>query len=222
MARQDRITLPQETLLGIIDSYAEMQELFVRAELRGRLWVLECSEDPERSDRMPRDSDIYELHRQMFSPLFAWAGIPRREPRGPGGVEHVPWFEVRAQLRNRFENLQAQLEAEAEEASGKLAGATLATLVAQAHHDFQFVHPFADTNGRTGRILDHYLLWVTFGLGGTGVEDSPVIDYFPDELHEDLYYEGLAEADAGYDAKLTSYYTERIEAALVVLEEKSE
>jgi Fic family protein len=36
----------------------------------------------------------------------------------------------------------------------------VANVMADAHHRFQMIHPFKDTNGRTGRVLDHYVLWV--------------------------------------------------------------
>lgn len=42
--------------------------------------------------------------------------------------------------------------------------ADVAHVIADAHHRFQWIHQFEDTNGRTGRVLDHYILRVTFGL----------------------------------------------------------
>ena len=89
----------------------------------------------------------------------------------------------------------------------------IAEVVADFHHRFQWIHPFRDTNGRTGRVIDTYVLWVTFGLAGSDLASSPVIEPFPTERHEDEYYEGLAEADVGSKARLRAYYVDRIVAA---------
>ena len=79
-------------------------------------------------------------------------------------------------------------------------------------HRFQWIHPFRDTNGRTGRVLDHYLLWVTFSLRGGNRATSPAIEYFPTEREETEYYEGLVEADLGRPARLRSFYVARLVA----------
>ena len=38
--------------------------------------------------------------------------------------------------------------------------ADVANVIADAHR-FQLIYPFQDTNGRTGRVLEHYILWVS-------------------------------------------------------------
>jgi Fic family protein len=90
----------------------------------------------------------------------------------------------------------------------------LANLLADVHHRFQWIHPFLDTNGRTGRVLGYFILWSAFGLAGTSLEASPVIVYFPDERNEKEYYEGLVEADLHRPDRLGVYYAGRLERAL--------
>ena len=213
MARRDRITLPQTTKLGELSSYDELEPLLIEAELKGFGWVFEQTLNPDRLNLCPKDQHIYELHQQMFDAVYDWAGKPRTIDVGPGGLCYVPSWQVRMELRNRFANL-------AEHFSGliglkeEVSARDVASIVAQAHHDFQFVHPFVDTNGRTGRVLDHYLLWVTFNLAGESLDTSPRIEHFPTAEHEDAYYNGIKDADAGYLDRLIDYYEERIEDAV--------
>ena len=210
MSRQKRQTLPRATLQGKLAFYEELLPLLIEAEAKGRVWVYEQVNDSAKRNLMPTDSDIYALHETMFSDLFRWAGKPRNDDRGPAGICNVPWSQVRIQLRQRFDNLAKRAKSLALDSANSLEIASVAKFTAQAHHDFQYAHPFADTNGRTGRVLDLYLLWVTFGLD----RDTTEIVHFPSEAHKDEYYEGLGEADAGYTARLVAYYQERIEDAV--------
>lgn len=89
----------------------------------------------------------------------------------------------------------------------------IAVVLANAHHRFQWIHPFQDTNGRTGRVLDLYLLWVTFKLAGDELASSVIIEPFPAEEAADEYYDGLAEADGYRPERLHRYYTDRLLAA---------
>ncbi|MEX2535815.1 MAG: Fic family protein [Trueperaceae bacterium] len=123
-------------------------------------------------------------------------------------------------MRQRSENLAVWLESLRAD-KGELDTHDIAQVVAQQHHDFEYIHPFADTNGRTGRVLDHFMIWVTFDLAGETLGMSPFIEYFPSEKHEDEYYEGLQEADAGYFGRLSDYYADRIEQAVTAAEHVS-
>ena len=220
MARHRRKTLPQVTNLGKIASYEELRPLLIEAETRGRLWAYERASSGESESAFPSDNDVLRLHREMFEPIYAWAGQTRREARGPGGREFVPWHQVRIELRERLAGLDARFTALREERDEELDTPEAAELVAATHHAFQYIHPFADTNGRTGRVLDHYILWVTLGLAGPVLQASPFIDHFETPDHEREYFKGLAEADAGYLDRLEAFYAERIEAAVSAAEEE--
>lgn len=205
MARQGRRTEPLETLDGVVESYSEIEELLSNGEMKGRRWVFDRAQSGEHAGTKPTDHDILDLHGAMFGDFLEWAGTTRRDDRGPGGRIAVSWPDVRIQLRNLTLDLAAWIGD-----SATMDTADVANVVADVHHRFQLIHPFKDTNGRTGRVLDHYILWVTFGLHADSLETSPSIEYFPTESHEDEYYEGLLEADLDRPERIRAFYLERL------------
>ncbi len=205
MARRVRQTEPLDTLSGVVTEYAQIEELLSAGEFRGRAWVLDRSNRTGSALATPTDHDILDLHRAMFGDFIPWAGTTRVDERGPGGNVPIPAHDVRAALRTFTQDLAAWVAALA-----TIDTAAISVVIADAHHRFQWIHPFPDTNGRTGRVLDHYLLWVTFGLHGGALTTSPSIEYFPSASHEDAYYDGLAEADNGRPEALRAFYLERL------------
>jgi hypothetical protein len=205
VARQGRRTEPLETLHGVVADYAEIEELLSDGEMKGRRWVFDRAQSGEYGGSKPTDHDVLDLHRVMFGDFLEWAGTTRRDDRGPGGRVSLSWPDVRLQLRNLGLDLAAWIGDTA-----TMDTEALANVIADTHHRFQWIHPFPDTNGRTGRVLDHYILWVTFGLHSDALETSPVIEYFPSEHHEDEYYEGLLEADLDRPERIRAFYLERL------------
>ncbi len=207
MARQGRRTEPLETLRGVVENYAEIAELLSDGEMRGRRWVFDRAQSNLHSGSKPTDHDILDLHRVMFDEFLEWAGTTRRDDRDPGGRVSVAWPDVRTQLRTLGLDLAPWIGD-----TTTMDTEAVANVIADVHHRFQWIHPFADTNGRTGRVLDHYILWVTFGLHSDSLETSPSIEDFPTERHEDEYYEGLLEADLYQPERLRAFYLERLVA----------
>jgi len=207
MARQRRVTEPLDTLYGQITSYDKIVSRLDQGEQRGRRWVFARSRRTRAS--VPRDHDVLDMHRAMFGDLFAWAGTTRVEDRGPGGRVPVPWQHVRVALRQFADDLHVWVRL----TGRNPALAEVASVVARAHHRFQWIHPFHDTNGRTGRVLDHYLLWVTYGMVGHTFPSTRAIEYAPTARVEDDYYNGLEAADRHDEGPLHVYYLERLIAA---------
>jgi hypothetical protein len=210
MARQRRETLPQDTRLGLIARYEDLEPLLAEADARGRQWSYDRAVAAKQPYETPGASDVFELHRVMFEPIYDWAGQPRKEDRGAGGTVHVPWPEVRLEVVKLCDDLKVWVS------DAIWTGFTLAkaaAIVADTHHRFQWIHPFFDSNGRTGRVLDHFLLWDTFGALGPDVQASLTLVHFPDALAEDEYFDGLSEADNGRPGRLHAYYENRIIAA---------
>lgn len=223
MSKHVRKTEPLETLEGLLVDYEKIEPLLAEGEAKGRIWALNRAvsywqSEPDIVAPVPLDEDIYALHRVMFEHIFAWAGKPRTKDKGPGGIVHVPFYEVRQQLKLRFKNLNFRISGhKVEEVNIDFA----AEIIAQAHHDFEYVHPFTDTNGRMGRTLDHYILWYTLGIVGIDLYTSPQILYFPDEEYEKMYFMALKEADNSGDLSLlTAFYKDRIDAAIEEVEER--
>lgn len=207
MARRPRSTEPLDTLRGVVTDYAKIEELLSAGEIQGRAWALGRALGDGSPLATPTDHDILDLHRVMFGDFLAWAGTTRLDDRGPGGKVPVPAHQVRVALRTFTDDLAVWVRTlPLIDVDG------MSRILADAHHRFQWIHPFQDTNGRTGRVLDHYLLWVTLGLHGATLGTSPSIEYFPSGAHEDAYYDGLAEADVGTPEKLRAFYLERLVA----------
>jgi fido (protein-threonine AMPylation protein) len=207
MARQRRHTEPLETLRGTLTDYAEIERSLLECEYRGRAWISHRAQTAALLLTYD-DHEIRTLHRAMFGELLPWAGQFRTDDRGPGGKVPVPWHQVPVAVKTFTDDLKVWVETLPTDPSL----AQIADIVADAHHAFQKIHPFRDTNGRTGRVLDLFLLWITFGFKGDSPTSSPIIEPFPTAAEEDEYYEGLQEADEHRPRRLRRYYLARIGA----------
>ena len=210
MTRRPRKTQPQDTRLGLLIEYEEIEQHLITGEIAGRAWIYDRSRQPLTSPYLT-DQDIYDLHKAAFSHLYDWAGLPRTEDVGPGGIVYVRSFEVRVKLRELGQDFRYWYAALDEAWTLPQA----AELLARTHHGFEYIHPFPDTNGRTGRLLDHFVLWVSLGLSATRLANTPQLEHFPDAQAEGDYFEGLHDASNRRDYRLLSaYYLARLEEAL--------
>jgi fido (protein-threonine AMPylation protein) len=192
--------------------FEDVDRVLSEGEVRGREWIHASARVIVSPQPTPTVEEIFELHGVMFAPIFDWAGAPRVQACGPGGVEHVSWLNVREELYKLAGDVSSWVSHMVDTDLS-----SIARVVADFHHRFQWIHPLPDTNGRTGRVLDHLLLWRTFDLVGESLVYSPMIEHFPDEAHEAEYYGGLTDADHHRPERLRNYYVERIGSAIDAL-----
>lgn len=206
MSREERRTQPLETRLGVLTSFEAQESHLIEAEWVGRRWAHARALEQVRVT----DLAVLDLHEAMFGELLEWAGKPRTVDVGPGGRVEVPFLRVREELRKPAEDHAAWLVALGDDPSIAQLGAVLA----DTHHRFQWIHPFQDTNGRTGRVLDHFVVWSSFKLAASDFQLSPLLVHFPNDDAIEAYYQGLVEADNGRSDRLREYYTGILEVAL--------
>ena len=103
--RRPRKTEPQDTRLGLLVEYDQIEPHLIEGELRGREWIFARAQQP--GDPYLADSDILDLHAAAFSHLYDWAGAPRKSDAGPGGIVYVRYFEVRIKLRELQHDFRA-------------------------------------------------------------------------------------------------------------------
>ena len=207
--RKPRKTEPQDTHFGLLVDYEHIEKHLINGELAGRAWIHARASDPNVSPYVT-DHDIYDMHEAAFGHMYGWAGKPRLAEAGPGGIVYVRSFEVRPKMRE----LQYDFAAWYNTLPDPWELPDAAKLLALTHHQFEYIHPFVDTNGRSGRLLDHYVLWVSLGALGETLESSPQIVHFPNEKSVGDYYQALHEATNRREYEpLIRFYLHRLEEA---------
>lgn len=138
---------------------------------------------------------ICDIHRSIAMELFPdWAGRFRSADVQVGTHLPPPGHEVSVHIRNFCLDL--------EERMFHLQGAaSIAALLAWVDWRFQWIHPFKDFNGRTGRIL---LVALCYKLG------LPPMNPAADESGKKAYFEALRAADAGELGSLTELWLGRL------------
>ncbi len=87
----------------------------------------------------------------------------------------------------------------------------LISLLAWSHHRFLWIHPFADYNGRIGRLLNNIVL-LKLNL-------PPIELKVETKIGRMKYVKALKEADAGYFKNLEKLFREALEESLAEIKE---
>ncbi len=135
------------------------------------------------------------IHRSIADELFPdWAGRFRSTEVQVG--THLPpsGHEIAVYVRNFCFDLEERLR--------HLQGAaSIAELLAWVDWCFQWIHPFKDFNGRTGRIL---LVVLSYQLG------LPPVDPAASESNKTAYFSALRAADTGDLGLLSELWLQRL------------
>ncbi len=128
---------------------------------------------------------LRQLHRQMFSETWEWAGKFRWTLKNIG----VPPETIVEQTHNLLADTQYWIEN---------ASYPVDEIAVRFHHRLVSIHPFPDGNGRHGRLMTDALVRETntppFTWGSSAIDDRGVV--------RDRYIQALRSADAGDYAPL--------------------
>jgi Fic-DOC domain mobile mystery protein B len=108
--------------------------------LQGEVWAKRQTKRDLLTEGFVRD-----LHSQMFSRTWRWAGTFRSSNKNIG----VDWAQVATRLRNLLDNTRYQID------HTPVAGnsAECDALAMRFHHQLVWIHPFPNGNGRHARLL---------------------------------------------------------------------
>lgn len=127
---------------------------------------------------VPTDDFLRKLHQRMFDQVWTWAGQFRATERNIGVAPH----QVAMQIRQLMDDVAAWQQYGTYEIDER---------AARLHHRLTFIHPFANGNGRSSRVMADLFLRqndaqpFTWGAG------------LPDDGARACYLAAIRQADAG-------------------------
>lgn len=164
---------------------------------------------------------IMDLHQQLFAGLHGFAGVIRDEMVAVGRhiqvdgetkfrTKHLPPYHARSEIIAALKELITWHESHKD----------LPVIVRAGlfHHQFLYLHPFEDGNGRVCRILTN----LVFYQSGYAINKYFVLDDYYD-TNRDMYSDKLHAADEGSATTWLEYFAEGVkyslESALARVEE---
>lgn len=179
--------LSEEDRLGLIPSYIATRGDLFDAEQRGISNALLRRRPPPPS-RLLDDGYLRDLHRAMFGEVWEWAGRYRSRETNIG----IDPGQISTAVRLLVDDARAWVEHGAYEPD---------ELAVRFHHRLVAIHPFANGNGRHGRIAADYLIGA---LGGERFSWGAGLDVETDELRA-AYRHALQRADGGEIGALLTF-----------------
>ena len=183
--------LDPNELDGLIPDYIttrdELNALESENVLEAQTWALR-----KRRTDILNATFVLDLHKRMFSRTWKWAGTYRRSDKSLG----VPWAQIVTELGSLFSDTQHWID-HATYSSDEIA--------VRFHQKLVWIHPFANGNGRHGRLMTDVL------LSSQGQEPfSWGLNTLPDALEaqgplRQEYIAALREADRGEHNRLMRF-----------------
>ena len=191
MTKVADVTVHDRSGLLLSSSPAPSDEDISQAELVG---IVEATEWAERARLDSKDVKFWQrLHGQMFDQVWGWAGEWRQHQPNIG----VPPQDIQPKMKILHDDLVFWLSDKCE--------MTVLELVARFHHRFVYIHPFADGNGRWGRLMTNVLATreldlpqITWAAGGDDLRD-------PESEERKKYVAAIKAADKGDFTPLMTY-----------------
>jgi len=162
-----------------------------QAELVG---IVEATEWAERARLDPKDVKFWQrLHEQMFGQVWGWAGEWRQHEANIG----VPPHDIQPKMKVLHDDLVFWLSDECE--------MTVVELVARFHHRLVYIHPFANGNGRWGRLMTNVLAARELRLPPINWAEGAGDLRDPESEERKIYVAAIKAADMGDFTPIMTY-----------------
>lgn len=183
--RDGQTPLPQELFKGLkiktIQTVGELDQYEEQNIAKGLLWLSKQKDDPKTYDFWLR------LHKKLFENVWSWAGKIRTHE-----LENLDFCHPR-DIWSRLYKLQQDLIAWIEFESYPKT-----SIAARFHEQIETIHPFANGNGRFGRILTEKIcddLQISKPTWGASLSNEP-------EVRRRRYIDALVTARRTLDYRL--------------------
>ena len=147
----------KDTAFGILS-----RTKLIKLEIEGTKKGLEYLYDLFEEEKVARITPelITKLHKIAFGWIFPkWAGRYRKVQVTFSGKEALPYYQVQEMTLNLCQNLEERLKHLPKPGEENYI-LKIVSLLAWFQHQFVFIHPFQDYNGRTARMLTILILFI--------------------------------------------------------------
>lgn len=145
----------KDTAFGII-SRTKLLQLEIEGTKKGLEYIYNVVKEHKKSSVTPEF--VYKLHDISFGWIFPnWAGKYRKIQVTFSDKEAPPYFEVPVLITNLCTDLEERVKHLPTEEDESFI-LEVVRLLAWFQHQFVFIHPFQDYNGRTARMLTIFIL----------------------------------------------------------------
>jgi Fic-DOC domain mobile mystery protein B len=122
-----------------IGTQGELNEWEQLNILQGEAWAR------KQRKEILNEGFVRQLHKQMFSETWRWAGEFRKSDKNIG----VDWLKIAVELRKLLDDTRYQIEH---------ASYPPDEIAVRLHHRLVAIHPFPNGNGRHGRLMADLLI----------------------------------------------------------------